>query len=748
MLRNIISGNFSSRKIRTPDRILPGARVVRHPPAHGTGSSCTPDLTRLPPRLSHRYFHTGQVIFFPQGAVKDDFYTKIVVEKQVFAAHSTDGSKSKAAYTPATRQVISTVEQLTVLSRQRKKDAIAASQNSDDLLGALDVVLNSKKVMLFTGKNTLEGKVTPSGPVATALLAHALYQSHKVAVIVCDDVNWRLTRCLLHAINPDCARYIKHFSIKAVNGELFGQLRRMLDEEAPDTTIYVGVPGRNHNGAYLDEAGNPIDDFNIALDQALNLQNAQQKQTIAICSRLNDAGAGSPLDKNNEKHAGKPHTVMSASHTVIADDVLVGGLALAELTTSACIDKHACTPEELERIIKKAEDKVKRDDYRAPCYRDKPRAKHHHLPVPVIEPLHSYIFMARLKEMQDAIELGQVAWPSSLDHLKDYGPEVRYFVLYDSSDGAFIALRDFEGYFRARSNSILKLTLVTDHNNAPYGALDDELFGVAVNGMYFSAKQGPEGIVMVCNTVCTVDLEKVKDIVEKAFEKACGKKIDMALVDLIKTTAEAIIKHGGDRPVILCTERTAKSGAYQKRIKEAAEPAGKAMPNVTVIGCGDKDNEELKRLDWASLINDGVHLKTDEDSKRLIETEVRRYVTKISPDATSIWFGCTHFPPIKSVVRNHVDAILKASGKQHSIRIFDPIEFQAEKTIKYANEHPLAIQDRHAFKPETNVVTTGRVAAVKKSVKAYNKKPIPVSHVVFEKVKEEPAVIREALAKQ
>jgi glutamate racemase len=602
--------------------------------------------------------------------------------------------------------------------------------------------------MLFTGKNTLEGKVTPSGPVATALLAHALYQSHKVAVIVCDDVNWRLTRCLLHAINPDCARYIKHFSIKAVNGELFGQLRRMLDEEAPDTTIYVGVPGRNHNGAYLDEAGNPIDDFNIALDQALNLQNAQQKQTIAICSRLNDAGAGSPLDKNNEKHAGKPHTVMSASHTVIADDVLVGGLALAELTTSACIDKHACTPEELERIIKKAEDKVKRDDYRAPCYRDKPRAKHHHLPVPVIEPLHSYIFMARLKEMQDAIELGHVAWPSSLDRLKDYGPEVRYFVLYDSSDGAFIALRDFEGYFRARSNSILKLTAVTDHNNAPYGALEDGLFAVAVNGMYFSAKQGSEGIVMVCNTICTVDLGKVKDIVEKAFEKACGKKIDMTLIDLIKTTAEVIVKHGGERPAILSTERTAKSGAYLERIKQAAMAAGKDMPIVKVIGCGNKDNEELKKLDLAQLINDGVHFKTDEDSKRLMEVEVNRYVDQIPLDASSIWLGCTHFPAIKSLIRNRFDANLKAAGKQHRVRIFDPIEYQAEKTIKYTNEHPLADQDKHAFKPETNVATTGRVAGVKKSVKAYNKKPIPVSHVVFEKVPEEFVAIRGAATKE
>jgi len=137
---------------------------------------------------------------------------------------------------------------------------------------ALTLLLEARKVMIFTGRNTALGKPTIDGPVATALLAHSLYQCHKVAVIVTDSVNRELIISLLEKINPEAAKYLECIAIDAINGTLVQALSKQISRQKPDATVYIDLPSGNGDGVYLDEENNSIGHFNVAFDQALRMQ--------------------------------------------------------------------------------------------------------------------------------------------------------------------------------------------------------------------------------------------------------------------------------------------------------------------------------------------------------------------------------------------------------------------------------------------------------------------------------------------
>ncbi|MET0963277.1 MAG: hypothetical protein ABWY05_10760 [Noviherbaspirillum sp.] len=233
--------------------------------------------------------------------------------------------------------------------------------------------------------------------------------------------------------------------------------------------------------------------------------------------------------------------------------------------------------------------------------------------------------IARLSELQGAVNRRPISWPASLKKLKGEAPEIRHAVLYDSRDGVLIATDDFLGFIQARSHFHLKVSVVADHNKASYGNWNqEELFQIVVDGMVFSAMLGPDVISLVCNSACTVDLlGKVKSIVEKYLRDA-GKSCH---VDMIATVSVAIVEEGGPRPVLLATETTARSGKYRDAVKQAAHEHGIEEPDVVGIGCGDK--EARPNHDLAHLINIGAHLQPGSPDFLVLKREIYRYVELI-----------------------------------------------------------------------------------------------------------------------
>lgn len=695
--------------------------------------SAFPDLPRPVHRQARRGRH-AEPIFKPgpKGYVPDEIRNAIVVEGKTFPPPERQSLQARLGeYKAAANSLVTRAgELITVPSKEYLHDLSRKTIN-DNLLQAVDTIAHADKVMLVTGRNTTEGKVTIDGPVSAALAAHALFESRKTPVILCDAINQKLIRRLLDLINPKCAKYIKYLPINEVNGKLFAALSRHIVTQAPDVTLYIDVPGRNRDGHYFDEHGKSISMANVAFDQALNLQNQLQKQTIAICRSANNAGmvamGASVLVDGEDIQAGLASTL-----PLLVSDVIDGTATLMELVSNACTDVNAFTPDKLQELLKEAINITEDKYFTAPAMRriGRPLApRSDGAPVTVESRAYN---VANLKALQKLVAARLVMWPASLEKLKIEGPDTRYVVLYDSGDGVLIACDDFLGFVRARSKMHVKVLLVADHKETSYGEQKPgALFQIVVNGMVFSATLGPDGIVMVCNTACTVDLkEKVRKIIEHTLKEHGKATTTVEIVDLISTVAKAIIDEGGSRPVLLSTENTAKSKKYNETVKQLAHDYDIPQPDMLVIGCGDKENRPGQ--DLAGLITKEAYLP-DSPNYRRLEREVYRYCEQIPLNATSIWLCCTHYPVLRDLIRKIMNERLLAHGlPPDSIPIIDPIEFQAEAMVASLREAKPLLKDYSKI-PEIAVATTGLSGDVMKKVKLYIKsqETVPVFDVVF-----------------
>jgi glutamate racemase len=734
MLRTI-----SARSLR-PANVNHGAGGNRRRPLIGTSirdwlsPSAFPNLPRPLHRQALRSSHGARTSFRPgpKGYIHPEIREDIVVAGKVFPPPEPQAFASKAGeYKAAARSLIARAGELITAPPQTGLHDLSRKIVTDNLLQAVHTIAHAGKVMIVTGRNTTDGKVTIDGPVSAALAAHALYKSRKVAVILCDSINQKLIRRLLDLINPDCARYIKYLPVNEVNGKLFAALSRHIVTQDPDVTLYIDVPGRNGSGHYFDEHGKSIGMANVAFDQALNIQNSLGKETIAICRSANNAGMAATetpvLADGEDIRAG-----LASVLPLLVSDVVDGTVTLMELVSNACTDMNAFTPEQMKGLLEKAIDITEDKAFTAPAMRRigkplEPRSDGGRVTV------ESRTYnVSNLQKLQKLVDARPIIWPAWLEKLKIEGPETRYAVLYDSSDGVFIATDDFLGFVRARSQMHLKVHLVADHNKASYGKwCEKELFHIVVNGMVFSAMRGPDVITLVCNTACTVDLmNQVKAIIERSLKNA-GKSTRVEIVDLISTVAQAIVDEGGSRPVLLSTEGTAKSGKYNATMKRIAHDQDIEEPDIQVIGCGDEVNRPGH--DLAALITDKAHLEPGTANYLRLLREVRRYCEEISLNATSIWLCCTHFPAIREMIRGIMNERLLAHGMPaDSIPIIDPIQFQAEATVAALRKSRPSLKDYNKI-PDISVSTTGLPGSVMTKVQHYIKshKNVPVFDVVF-----------------
>lgn len=614
-----------------------------------------------------------------------------------------------------------------------KLHKLSTQSLSDHLLATVDALANVDKVMIFCGRNTTKGKLTPDSAVSAAIAAYALHLCYKVPVIVCDEPNKRLIQNLLSATHPEFGPYMRYVPINEVNGQLVRKLHQEFNRHAPDLALYIDVPGRNANGEYLDEDGDSISLLNVAFDQALNMQNLMQIPSVAICSSLGSAGfpeAAPPGDRDEAA------SVVHATHSLVVADVVQGTVGLMELLCSACLDSRAYRPDWLVAAINTAAALTESKEFEAPALRSSAvqgQERTLHTPA-LIQADHPRV--RQLSAFQDLAGKRRITWTAPIEKAKLEGPKVRHAVLYDSSDGVLIAAEDFLRYTRARSNFVLKVDAVADHEKASYGAHDqNRLFEIVVDGIAYSAKLKADVIVMVCNTACTVDLERVKEAVADWLENHGIHGYQVQIIDLVKTVAAAVIDLGGSKPTLMTTETTSLSGAYPRAIRKAAEAASADLPEIEVIGCGNR--EARPNLDLARFVNKLAHLKEQSSLAYIdLKREVERYVDLIPLNSTSVWLCCTHYPALKNLINEALNKRLADAGLPlNSIPVIDPLFAQAEEAIRFLqNQKPVGNKDYRAIQ-DMRVSTTGVKSEVAESMRAHLKrKDVPLFTVRFPNV--------------
>jgi glutamate racemase len=642
-----------------------------------------------------------------------------------YSPPAVDHRKASENYPVATQARVNELDSLISEIAQVANKRPVRAEHAGSLLTAFNALAAAEKVFLCTGANTADGKVDLDGPAGTAVLAYALYQAGKVAIVVADHTNCKLVRDFIEKLDPDCSRHLRYLPVSGVNGVLVDALYKLIQKYAPQAVVHVGVPGRTPDGLYLDAHGSYIGEYNVALDQLLDLANALGHATLAIGSGPHQAGLG---NASNGSIAGSARTTLQAQHQILAGSATLGALALAEMLSSAYADNQACTPEQLKAIMSLGRECRTLPDYKVRLVREagaRPTPRNargpqngNPAPAEASDKSLQYACLAGLAHIHQSVHRMPIAWPQDIEEAKLYGRTCRYVTLVDSSEGGRIAAQPFRNFVRARSSLDPRILCVSDDANAPYGTKPDAARRELVYRMLrHASRQGTEVIVMMCNTACLEDLQAMKKEIEQEA-LAEGRTLGVHVLDLIDTTARAIVERGGARPVLLSTEATASKGRYPDRIDEFSRGQAE-QPDVIVIAAGNKNDPRLKELDWATLINKGYHrMKHNPRIMALLRTEIRRYVERIPLDSTSVWLCCTHFPAVQDLIEEMLAERLDANGYIHRIPVYNPVADQADAFIAWNTEYPARRRTEFTQQPLFAVQSTAPVIDITEGVSA------------------------------
>lgn len=285
--------------------------------------------------------------------------------------------------------------------------------------------------------------------------------------------------------------------------------------------------------------------------------------------------------------------------------------------------------------------------------------------------------------------------------------------IYDSSNGGIIAAKNIGKMLSEISPNNVRMLLILDHGNAPYGSKSRaELIVLVRKALLLAKRLNLDAVVMACNTACTAFRTCPDDKEGIGLET-----IGIPIIDLISNTAKEIAKHGGKKPVLFSTEATAKDDVYETRIIEAAQDLGCERPDIKRISGGDQVNHPGR--DLATLIND-LHHKKDA-SIQDVKAKLKEFLAPVDEHDTSLWLVCTHYPEIKDLIYDE----LRARGLT-KIHVFDPIYVQANALLPaLSNRNQIDRSDRRSS-TESIVITSGEQEAVRNSVEALYGESLPV----------------------
>jgi glutamate racemase len=634
--------------------------------------------------------------------VKIDSYK--VHSGYVDPAHKDSTSIFKSPQQKKTTEQMKNVENLLKSYPERQ---IGKFFNPGGLEQGVHALAAANHVMLSTGFNVEEGMPETDGPPGLAALANALIQTGKTVTFVTDSTNKPLVKACLDILNPNAAKFcrfetfdIKPEEVETAEGKAaqFLNLReteiraekkagQLLDTYNPDLVLTLELAGRGKTGVAKNMRGKAITGFNAMVDELLNQANKKKITTVAVGDGGNEAGMGGLKGVPKAMDGTQMQARTKAGIPVTSWNSNLGGEALAAgvLAKFDMLDKLH-TPEQQTAMIQAVVDNggvdgVTRGKILGEMSKDSAGR-----PVATgVDGFDPEVHRGTLRMLENISST--VPTDNGLIAKAAVKKAPFQIAAFDSGAGGLVAARNLAEFIKYRSNHNARFVCISDFGEAPYGAKTrPELIHLVGTGLKTAETVGVDVIAMACNTACT----SFKSGPEDKEGLDIDKEFKVPVIDLISITAKAIARHGGDKPVVLSTEATARDDMYENRIKAAALAEGQAdgkkeseinIPEVVRIGAGDSTDPNEAGKDWATLINAVKHLSKNEEDRNEFKETIKKYVANIPADASSVWLCCTHYPAIK----DEIEQALKDRGLGH-IEVIDPMEYQAEAIIKMFDE--------------------------------------------------------------
>jgi glutamate racemase len=507
-------------------------------------------------------------------------------------------------------------------------------------------------VMLLTGFSVAQGMPETDGPPGTAALGQSLHALGKVVTYVSDPANAPILKAAVGALNPRAKMFARFEVFDEQHGRAEAAARALVDKIDPDAVVAIELPGRTADGTRRNMRGVDVNGFNGPVDQLLIEANRRGLTTVAVGDGGNEAGMGGLPGVPKALDGSIMATNVRAQHPVTAWNSNLGAEAIGAVLLQRADKLDALhTPAQqgasiqatleqgaVDGVTRKAQAGVRSDDGNTTTGVDGFSIQTH------------AAMLEMLKKAAAGIEPGIHARETPK------GDAPFLIAAFDSSNGGFVAARNLAGFIEHRSNSDARFLILADHGEAPYGDKSpSELQYLVGKGLKTAEQIGVDVIVMVCNTACTAFPEAKADV-------------RTPVVDLIATTSQAIVEHGGARPCAFSTPATAKDPMYPDQVEDASG--------------GRKKLKMIGVESWATLVNDLKHLADPAGvdgraAMREVRREVRKYVAKVDPNATSVWLCCTHYPALKPMI----EQAMKDRNLGH-IPVVDPMEYQAAATAR------------------------------------------------------------------
>jgi len=215
--------------------------------------------------------------------------------------------------------------------------------------------------------------------------------------------------------------------------------------------------------------------------------------------------------------------------------------------------------------------------------------------------------------------------------------------VFDSGVGGLTVVRalmkKFPGY---------EIVYFGDTARTPYGTKSaDTVIGYALENTDFLLNEGAQMIVVACNTVSSVAMQKMTGLYPVPI-------FDVISPAVAVTTASPALRIG-----IIGTRTTIESGVYEHKILEAA-------PQTKVYSAACPLLVPLVEEGWLKKPETNMIVK-----KYLHPLKVRQIDTLI--------LGCTHYPMLKKTIQEKI-------GRR--VRIIDSAETVCDSIETYLEQHP------------------------------------------------------------
>ncbi|MGH7644810.1 MAG: glutamate cyclase domain-containing protein, partial [Gemmatimonadales bacterium] len=172
----------------------------------------------------------------------------------------------------------------------------------------------AKRVLLTTGFSLGPGLPETDGPPGTASLGRALRALGAEVTYITDAASLPPLQAALAVLGEPTQVLTFH-----AGGDATLTARRLLAEHAPTHLVAIERPGRTRGGAYLSMRGEPVGEWNAALDE-LFLQAPRRVVTVGVGDGGNEIGMGALRARLSRAGAriAKVASVVPARHPVVA----------------------------------------------------------------------------------------------------------------------------------------------------------------------------------------------------------------------------------------------------------------------------------------------------------------------------------------------------------------------------------------------------------------------------------------------